>query len=233
MAVSSRWLGRAWHAHRPGGQHCDRSGRQAHSRSRSSGWHAHGWPRLEPTGRVQGTRPVVGGSGSRRDHHRKIITAVGKRGSHHEGRSRPVPECRRIEPTTGQAGQALPCSATSASGCARGWSSWPTRASPARTSSSWSPVMARLLRPDRADEPHRHGSLGRWRQWIESTFDTLKDQLGLERHGGRTLAGVYVRVAQRLLAWPPGSGGTGRPASPISAPGRLRPLSPPPIGSNL
>jgi hypothetical protein len=57
-----------------------------------------------------------------------------------------------------------------------------------------------LLRPDRADEPHRLGSLGRWRQWIESTFDTLKDQLGLERHRGRTLAGVYVRVAQRLLA---------------------------------
>jgi Transposase DDE domain len=57
-----------------------------------------------------------------------------------------------------------------------------------------------LLRPDRADEPRRHGSLGRFRQWIESTFDTLKDQLGLERHGGRTLAGVWVRVAQRLLA---------------------------------
>jgi hypothetical protein len=59
---------------------------------------------------------------------------------------------------------------------------------------------AGLLRPDRADEPRRHGSLGRWRQWIESTFDTLKDQLGLERHRGRTLAGVYVRIAQRLLA---------------------------------
>jgi hypothetical protein len=57
-----------------------------------------------------------------------------------------------------------------------------------------------LVRPDRADEPHRHGSLGRWRQWIESTFDTLKDQLSLECHGGRTLAGVWVRVAQRLLA---------------------------------
>jgi hypothetical protein len=59
---------------------------------------------------------------------------------------------------------------------------------------------AALARPDRADEPHRFGSLGRWRQWIESTFDTLKDQLGLEHHGGRTLAGVHVRVAQRLLA---------------------------------
>jgi hypothetical protein len=59
---------------------------------------------------------------------------------------------------------------------------------------------ARLLRPDRVDEPRRHGSLGRFRQWIESTFQTLKGQLGLEQHGGRTLAGVWVRVAQRLLA---------------------------------
>jgi Transposase DDE domain len=59
---------------------------------------------------------------------------------------------------------------------------------------------AALARPDRADEQRRHGSLGRWRQWVESTFDTLKDQLGLERHGGRTVAGVVARVAQRLLA---------------------------------
>ena len=59
---------------------------------------------------------------------------------------------------------------------------------------------ARLLRPDRKDEPHRLGSLGRIRQWIESLFDTLKGQLSLEQHGGRTQAGVYVRVAQRLLA---------------------------------
>ena len=57
-----------------------------------------------------------------------------------------------------------------------------------------------LLRPDRADEPRRVGSLGRIRQWIESLFDTLKGQLSLEQHGGRTPAGVYVRVAQRLLA---------------------------------
>jgi hypothetical protein len=59
---------------------------------------------------------------------------------------------------------------------------------------------ALLVRPDRKDEPRRFGSLGGMRQWIESTFDTLKDQLGLERHGGRTLGGVFVRVAQRLLA---------------------------------
>jgi hypothetical protein len=59
---------------------------------------------------------------------------------------------------------------------------------------------AGLIRPDRKDEPHRFGPLGGMRQWIESTFDTLKDQLGLEHHGGRVLAGVWVRVAQRLLA---------------------------------
>jgi DDE family transposase len=48
---------------------------------------------------------------------------------------------------------------------------------------------ARLLRPDRTDEPRRFGSLGRIRQWIESLFDTLKDQLSRERHGGRTPTG--------------------------------------------
>jgi Transposase DDE domain len=59
---------------------------------------------------------------------------------------------------------------------------------------------AHLVRPDRTDEPPRFGSLGGMRQWVESILDTLKDQLGLERHGGRTLGGVFVRVAQRLLA---------------------------------
>ena len=38
------------------------------------------------------------------------------------------------------------------------------------------------------------------RQWIESVINTLKDQLGLEQHRGRTLGGVFVRVGQRLLA---------------------------------
>lgn len=38
------------------------------------------------------------------------------------------------------------------------------------------------------------------RQWIEAIFDTLKGQLTLEDHGGRTLPGVYARVAARLLA---------------------------------
>jgi hypothetical protein len=59
---------------------------------------------------------------------------------------------------------------------------------------------ARLLRPDRKNEQPRHGSLGGIRQWIESVFDTLKDQLSLERHGGRTLTGLVSRIARRLLA---------------------------------
>jgi hypothetical protein len=58
----------------------------------------------------------------------------------------------------------------------------------------------RLVRPDRRDEAPRHGSIGWIRQWIESVNDTLKGQLDLERHGGRTTAGVYARIAQRLLA---------------------------------
>jgi hypothetical protein len=57
-----------------------------------------------------------------------------------------------------------------------------------------------MLRPDRKNEQPRFGSLGSIRQWIESTFDTLKDQLSLERHGGRTLTGLVSRIARRLLA---------------------------------
>jgi len=59
---------------------------------------------------------------------------------------------------------------------------------------------AHFLRPDRKDEPRRHGSLGPVRQWIESVFWTCKGQLSLEAHGGRTLQGVCTRVALRLLA---------------------------------
>jgi DDE family transposase len=57
-----------------------------------------------------------------------------------------------------------------------------------------------LVRPDRRDEPARFGSLRPVRQWIESIIDTLKGQLGLERHGGRLPAGVHARIGQRLLA---------------------------------
>jgi hypothetical protein len=59
---------------------------------------------------------------------------------------------------------------------------------------------AHLIRPDRRGEPARFGRLARYRQWIEAIIDTLKGQLTLEHHGGRTLTGVYTRVAARLLA---------------------------------
>ena len=61
-------------------------------------------------------------------------------------------------------------------------------------------LEAVLVRPDRRDERRRYGKLGWIRQRIESVNDTLKGQLGLEEHGGRTHFGVFVRIAQRLLA---------------------------------
>jgi hypothetical protein len=61
---------------------------------------------------------------------------------------------------------------------------------------------ARLLRPsyrNRTPHPGEH-LLKPVRQLIESVNDTLKGQLDLELHGGRSIEGVGARVAQRLLA---------------------------------
>lgn len=59
-----------------------------------------------------------------------------------------------------------------------------------------------LIRPARKREKNRLGArqLKPIRQIVESVFDTLKGQLSLERHGGHSQQGVYVRVLQRLLA---------------------------------
>ena len=59
-----------------------------------------------------------------------------------------------------------------------------------------------LIRPATKSEPTRPGQrfLRPLRQIIESIFETLKAQLGLERHGARTRRGVAARVQQRLLA---------------------------------
>ncbi|MGW1802469.1 IS982 family transposase [Streptomyces sp. NPDC001984] len=59
-----------------------------------------------------------------------------------------------------------------------------------------------LMRPSRKDEKARYGEpmLKKVRQLIESVNDTLKGQLDLEDHGGRSCAGVAIRVAQRILA---------------------------------
>ena len=59
---------------------------------------------------------------------------------------------------------------------------------------------ATLVRPDRTDEKPRFGKLGGMRQWIESVYQTAKDQLSLEDHGGRVTEGVWARVCQRVLA---------------------------------
>jgi len=54
-----------------------------------------------------------------------------------------------------------------------------------------------LLRVSRADEQARRGEpmLKKVRQLIESVNDTLKGQLDLEGHGGRSCVGVAIRVA--------------------------------------
>lgn len=46
----------------------------------------------------------------------------------------------------------------------------------------------------------RYGNLAGMRQWIEAIYDTCKDQLNLEGHGGRTPAAVIIRVAHHPLA---------------------------------
>jgi hypothetical protein len=59
-----------------------------------------------------------------------------------------------------------------------------------------------VVRPAMSNEPPRPGQrfLKPFRQIIESVNQTLKAQLDLERHGGRTVNGVVARVWQRMLA---------------------------------
>ena len=59
-----------------------------------------------------------------------------------------------------------------------------------------------LVRPATKSEPPRPHQrfLRPLRQTIESINQTLKAQLRLESHGGRTRPGVAARVLQRLLA---------------------------------
>jgi Transposase DDE domain len=57
-----------------------------------------------------------------------------------------------------------------------------------------------LVRPARKDEKTPRYFPNWLRQRIEAIIWTLKNQLGLERHGGRVPAGLWARVVQRLLA---------------------------------
>ncbi len=62
-------------------------------------------------------------------------------------------------------------------------------------------LRALLLRPSRADERDRPSPPIGWiRQRIESIINSLKDQLHLERHGGRTPTGLLARISARILA---------------------------------
>jgi hypothetical protein len=57
-----------------------------------------------------------------------------------------------------------------------------------------------LIRPARKDEKAPRSFPNWLRQRVEAIIWTLKNQLGLERHGGRVPAGLWARVVQRLLA---------------------------------
>jgi Transposase DDE domain len=62
-------------------------------------------------------------------------------------------------------------------------------------------LRALLLRPSRHDEPNRpNPPIGWIRQRIESIVNSLKEQLLLERHGGRTPAGLLTRITARIVA---------------------------------
>ena len=78
----------------------------------------------------------------------------------------------------------------------------PTRAIAPKSSSLLGPTRrrARPTRPQERSGPHTSPLLKPLRQLIESVNATLKTQLDLERHGGRTPGGVMTRVLQRLLA---------------------------------
>jgi len=57
-----------------------------------------------------------------------------------------------------------------------------------------------LIRPARKDESQPRYFPNWLRQRVEAIIWTLKNQLSLERHGGRVPAGLWTRILQRLLA---------------------------------
>lgn len=75
-----------------------------------------------------------------------------------------------------------------------------------------------LLRPSRKREKKRYGEpmLKKVRQLIESVNDTLKGQLDLGQHGGRTFEGVAIRVAQRILAMTAGIWHNNQTGAPVT-----------------
>lgn len=81
--------------------------------------------------------------------------------------------------------------------------SWRTRATaPRDLEDDLNQAGLTLLHPAARNEAPRPDAdlLRPLRQRIESVFDTLKDQLGIERHSGPTPTGVTARVAQHIPA---------------------------------
>jgi Transposase DDE domain len=77
-----------------------------------------------------------------------------------------------------------------------------------------------VLRPRRKDEPPQDLNVSKLRQRVESVIWTLKDRLGLERHGARTFHGLRARIASKLLALAAGiwlNHYVGRPARAFAA----------------
>ena len=81
----------------------------------------------------------------------------------------------------------------------------------------------RLLTPDRVRTAANLGferALASTRLVIESVFSNLKGQMQLERHMARTVAGLALRIAQRILALTVGillNTLAGRPARALAA----------------
>ncbi|EEP70435.1 transposase [Micromonospora sp. ATCC 39149] len=72
--------------------------------------------------------------------------------------------------------------------------------SPPNWTAGWPNAECGCLRPSyrsRAPRPDEQ-LLKPIRQLIESVNDTLKGQLDLELHGGRSIEGVGARIAQRI-----------------------------------
>jgi hypothetical protein len=57
-----------------------------------------------------------------------------------------------------------------------------------------------LIRPDFVNETPRYGKGLKVRQNIESCYQTFKDQLNLEQHHAKSLAGLTARVLGRICA---------------------------------
>jgi hypothetical protein len=76
---------------------------------------------------------------------------------------------------------------------------------------------ARLVRPDRADEPTRFGNLGGVRQWIEAIIDTSKTSSVWSSMAPTPSKASGYGSPSGWWPWPPGSGSTGSSAPRSSA----------------